>query len=258
MHPDPRIPYGLLVDKLRVKEIFAGQNTIKIAKTLFFTNDPETISLENLPSTFIMKANNGCNCALKVREGVMRPSITQHFSPKPVTNEILKRYATDWLHSHYAHKFGERQYSKVTPMILFEEYLDKLLYDIEFFCFYGKVRLLKVGFYKHEWKDLYFDLDWNLLATNTPGIKVEKPVWLEKIIDFTEKLAKNIDHVRVDYYACEEGIYFGEFTFTTGLKVVPRRLQKLITGFWLYPDQDTVDENFGKIPDLSTSDPEIN
>ena len=256
-HPDPRIQYKVLVDKFRVKEVLAGQDTVKVAKTYYHTNDPSTILLENLPSSFVMKANNACNCTLKVVDGIVHASCKQCFKPKPATNEILIKYATDFLKTKYWYNYGEKQYSLVTPTILFEEYLPNLSMDIEFFCFYGKVRLVKAGYYQKQWKDFYYDLDWNLLKTNTPGAKVARPEWLEKMISFTEELAKNIDHVRVDYFVCGNDIYFGECTFTTGERVVPKILQMEISSYWLYPDESVVDENFGKLPNFSKAEPDV-
>ena len=66
---DPRIPYELLVDKLKVKEIM--QAHVLVAKTLFATDEPKKISVANLPKTYLMKANNGSGRGLLVKDGIL-------------------------------------------------------------------------------------------------------------------------------------------------------------------------------------------
>ena len=66
---DPRIPYGLLVDKLRVKEII--KNSVLVAKTLLATDDPKDISIQSLPSSYVMKANNACDRGVLVKDGMI-------------------------------------------------------------------------------------------------------------------------------------------------------------------------------------------
>lgn len=248
-NPDPRIPYGLLVDKLKVKEIMGRQNTVGVAKTLYATDDPQTISIDNLPGSYLMKANNACKRGLKVIDGKLtaKNKGKQISTPTPVTNEILQKFAADWLKSRYSAKYGERQYSLVTPMILFEEYLENYTMDIEFFCIYGKAHLIKAGIYRDNFRVFFYDPEWNLLKTNTNGKNLPKPEWLDKLAAFTEKLVQNIDHVRVDYIVCKDAIYFGEFTFTTGMHVVPRGLQQQLGSYWVYPEEELVGDKFGQL-----------
>ncbi|MBQ2811217.1 MAG: hypothetical protein IJF12_03505 [Alphaproteobacteria bacterium] len=44
---------------------------------------------------------------------------------------------------------------------------------------------------------------------------IEKPKNLDKMIELAEKLSKDFNHVRVDFYRLDDGtVYFGEMTFT--------------------------------------------
>lgn len=247
-HPDPRIPYDLLVDKLRVKEVL--KDLVPTAKVLAATDDPETIAIENLPQNYVMKANNASARGLVVKDGIIiaRRKKSSGFTPKVATTEILRSYADKWLKSPYSLRFDERQYDLVKPQIFFEELLENFVMDIELFCFYGKVELIKIAFYKDRFDVVILDLDWNVIKTNIKNKKIAKPVWIDKLLAFTEKLTQNIDHVRVDYYLLDNDIYFGEFTFTTALHLVPKSRQLEMGSYWIYPDEEM--ESFGQVEEI--------
>ena len=63
-----------------------------------------------------------------------------------------------------------------------------------------------------------YDLDWNLLdyGISYPrelSIKVERPKRIDEMIKISKILAKDIPHVRIDFYCLDTKIYFGEMTF---------------------------------------------
>jgi hypothetical protein len=71
-----------------------------------------------------------------------------------------------------------------------------------------------------------YDADWNHLditigeyARSTAPER--RPANLAAILDAAEKLSHGFDYVRVDLYAPDDSIYFGELTFTPGAGVVP-------------------------------------
>ena len=47
-------------------------------------------------------------------------------------------------------------------------------------------------------------------------VTIAKPIKLEEMIQLSELLAKDISHVRVDWYLINDRIYFGEITFFDG------------------------------------------
>lgn len=241
---DPRIPYESLTDKVKVKEIM--QKYFLTAKTLFVTDNPQSISVKKLPSSYIMKANNASGRGLLVKDGMIfaRRKRDSDLSPTPATNKILRSYAKTWLETPFAPLSElDKQYTLIKPMILFEEFLDDLVMDIELFCFYGKVKLIEVLYinaYKNKPVISFYDPVWKLIEVTHPKYEVkremiDKPDWLEELIAVTEQLTKNIDQVRVDFYLTGKGIYFGEFTFTTGRHVIPESLQKIMGSYWEYP-----------------------
>jgi len=72
------------------------------------------------------------------------------------------------------------------------------------------------------------------LNPNSKG-EIEKPELLPKLIRAAEKLAKGIPQVRVDFYICNNRIYFGELTMfhNSGLcKFEPEEWNKTL-GSWI-------------------------
>ena len=52
------------------------------------------------------------------------------------------------------------------------------------------------------------------------------PLQLDKILELSEKLAKDMYHARVDWYIINDKIYFGEITFFDG------------SGFEIFPNPE--------------------
>ena len=139
------------------------------------------------------------------------------------------------------------------PMIVIEEYLDKLCKDINLFCFYGKVQIIRVLFIDDYAKKpivSFYDPEWNLITVDesyfhvVQNIAIDKPRWLDQLVAFTGQMTQNIDHVRVDYFDVGDEIYFGEFSFTSGPRVVPPEFQSKLGSYWIYPEEI---ENFGQV-----------
>lgn len=245
---DPRINYRVLVDKLLVKEVM--KEHVKVAKTLFATDDPSTISTLNLPTSYMMKANNACGRGLLIKDGfiVARHKGDVDFIPIEATDEVLRSYAAAWLSSCYMPN-TEKQYKMVKPMVLFEEVLEELTMDLEFFCFNGKVPLILIKFregYKNPppSRSLY-DSDWNLIKGQNVGpytfinTRIDPPKGFQELLALTQELTRDMDHVRVDYFLVGEEFYFGEFTFTTwggnAQTFLPSYFNKLLGEHWVYP-----------------------
>ncbi len=90
-------------------------------------------------------------------------------------------------------------------------------------CFNSKVRCsfvcsernteegLHVTFYDREWNKLPFQRHYPSSDKN-----FEKPMQYDKMIEYAEKLSKDIPFVRVDFYEIDGHLYFGELTFYPG------------------------------------------
>ena len=97
------------------------------------------------------------------------------------------------------------------------------LKDYKLICFNGKVKcsfVVSGRFEKNEFKMTFFDSDWNVMPferhyrkSNHP---IKKPESYDKMVEFAEKLSKDIPLVRVDFYDINGHLYFGEITFFPG------------------------------------------
>ena len=128
----------------------------------------------------------------------------------------------------YFWKNREWVYKDIKPRIIAEEYLpslgkpDSVGYKLT--VINGEVKVITVcGGIPHAAFELrsndHFDKNWNRqhwYAYYKPkGGVISKPEQMDKIVELSEKLAKGIPQVRVDWYIVDDTIYFGETTFYT-------------------------------------------
>ena len=50
---------------------------------------------------------------------------------------------------------------------------------------------------------------------------LERPVFLDKMLELSKNLAVGIPHVRVDWYYTKSQLFFGEMTFFDGAGFIP-------------------------------------
>ena len=95
--------------------------------------------------------------------------------------------------------------------------------EFQFWCFNGEPAFVSVIHNPHsENTKISFDMNWNELpfVTSLPKFsKIErdalkKPQKFEEMIALAKKVCKDFIFVRVDFYLCEDKIFFGEMTFT--------------------------------------------
>ena len=95
------------------------------------------------------------------------------------------------------------------------------LTDYKFYCFNGYVDCVMVCGERETGQPKYyfFDKEWNLLRINVMGkeapedFTLPKPSCMDEMFAIASKLSQDIPFVRVDLYACNEQVYFGEMTF---------------------------------------------
>ena len=171
--------------------------------------------------------------------------------------EALRSRMQRWTARPHRTRDGGREwpyYSGKKHRIIIEEYLEEGfggLTDYKFFCFGGKVGSFFVRTAFAEDHDAgrmtYYDRDMKYL----PGVGVdyyrqaEEPLPLpanaEKMIEYAERLAADFPHVRVDFYAVEGRIIFGELTFfhASGyLHFVPDEYDEQLGAYFTLPQKN--------------------
>lgn len=207
--------YTMLVDKYEVKKYVAEQiGEEYVIPTYGVWNCFNDINFEILPEQFVMKCTHDSGTIVICKD----KSTFDYALAKEKIEISLKN-------KHY-YTSREWPYKNVKPRIIAEKYMedekDQELRDYKFYTFNGKpyYLLLATG-RQSENKELcfdYFDMNfYHLKLTNHwhPNALVipHKPYQFEKMKELAQILAKDIPHVRVDFYEVNGQIYFGEMTF---------------------------------------------
>jgi hypothetical protein len=238
LKPDPR--YAALTDKIAVRDYVVrtlGESYLipLIAVPGEFTREV----FNSLPQSFVMKATHGSTFVEIVRD------------KSEVTYEHLAGLADRWLTTEFYHVSRERHYKEIQPRLFFEKLLldrsGQVPADYKVHVFRRKG--MRPVMYIVQISDRFgpfprgnvYDVDWNYLdvtigdyarsATPEPP-----PPNLSEILVAADKLSRDFDYVRVDLYAPDNALFFGELTFTPGAGVVP-----------MFPDQ--VDFAWGELMD---------
>jgi len=201
-----------------VEECGLGDYLVKLYGYYYKAED---FHLDELPNSFILKANNG--------NGKGSNLIVKNKSDWK--EEDLKQIINKWLKTkNIGALSAEPQYKGIVPCVLAEELLPleegcKSLVDYKIWCFNGKAYTILTCSSRNKSTVCLgsYDLYWNyypnnlILSTDYPleSDKLSKPINFEKMIKIAEKLSKPFSQVRVDLYNIEGKIYFGELTFTS-------------------------------------------
>lgn len=229
--------YTTMVDKYMAKKYVAdiiGEEYI--IPTIGVWDSFDEIDFDALPNQFVLKCTHDSGglviCTDKSKLNKEKAKIK--------INKSLKR-------DYYKHA-REWPYKNVKRRIIAEEYLENNeegLHDYKIWCFNGKPVYIQyiTGRTGNGTYEGFYDVDWNLqsFSYHNPIMKapVPRPVCLEKLIEFAEKLATDRPFLRCDFYVLEDGsIKFGELTFypMSGM------------GIW-HPEE--MNETFGEMIDLN-------
>ncbi len=223
-HMDPRA--CVIADKYAVRAYVSGLGLGRILNELYdVTDDPETISFQDLTRPYALKTNHG--------SGMVR-IVSQNDAAQP---DELRALCRKWLKTSYNESsYGtEYQYDSIPPKIIIEKFLrnenGSPLLDYKFYCFGGRVEFISVvdntegiplvSVYDREWAALPFGL-----YNTATRILHAMPAVLDEMISCAEKLSGGWDFLRVDLYLINATrIVFGELTYSPGggmLRFQPR------------------------------------
>jgi hypothetical protein len=225
LRPDPR--YGALTDKLAVRDYVRGKIGEKFLVPLLSAPEVFTQTVfDALPDAFVMKANHGSSFV-----EVVRDKSEQSF-------EQLRLLAGRWMSTDFYRVARERHYRQIQPRIFFEHLLlderGQIPADYKVHCFGGQssqpkmfIVVISERFSDNPRGDVY-DAQWNHLDVGigpyarSPAPE-PPPHNLALILETAATLSHDFNYVRVDLYAPNDDVYFGELTFTPGAGVVPMR-----------------------------------
>ena len=194
---DRKKEYIQMVDKYEVKKYVA--NIIGdeyIIPTIGIYNNFDEIDFDKLPNQFVMKCTHDSG-GIVICKDKSKLNIEE---AKEKINKSLK--------NNYYWMWREWVYKNVKPRIIIEKYMEdnktKDIRDYKFFCFNGKMKMFKIDFNRYiNHQANYYDKNKKLKIPNN----------IDKMIELSEQLSKNMTFLRVDFYDINGKIYFGELTF---------------------------------------------
>jgi TupA-like ATPgrasp len=200
--------HQLFCDKVRMRDYVTERlGSESVPKVLAVGQSAEELS--GMVGPFFLKASHGSAMVIKVDE------------PRSLTAEEM-RTADGWLTRDYSLGGLEWAYRDIPPVLLVEELLRNAdgtaPIDYRFFAFHGQTKLMHVdtGPRDNRFRTLRH-ADWSLipgtlLHPNPPDLEQSRPPNLEKMLELTEVLAREIDFVRVDFYDLGDRVLVGELT----------------------------------------------
>lgn len=177
-------------------------------------NKVDEINFTELPQKFVLKCNHaaGFNIICENKE--------------KLDIEKTKKQLKKWLKEDYWKYVAELQYKNIERKIICEKFLNSkdgnAIEDYKIYCFNGKPLFCMICIGRNFGKPKYYfmDREWNLMRINEAGINapkdfiLPKPVCIDEMYKYAEKLAKPFKFVRADFYEYNGKTIFGELTFT--------------------------------------------
>lgn len=202
-----------MADKYKVKQYVSQLiGNEYVIPTLGVWNTIEEINFDELPEKFVLKCNNDSGGVVICKD------------KRALNIEETKKFLNSRLNNNGFWYGREWPYKNIKPCIIAEKYMENNgqneLIDYKFFCFNGQPKVVLVcseRFASNNMCKTYFDEDWNLLnimeANHRTDKEQKKPQSFEKMKTISQKLAKDMPFVRIDFYEIEGKLYFGEITF---------------------------------------------
>lgn len=204
-------------DKYAVRAYIERCGCGEILNELYGVYDKvEDIPWGSLPKQFVIKWNFGCGQNLIC------------FDKDKLDVDLAKRKLKRWYkeHSIFYLPYSEMQYKGIPPRLVCEKLIEtedgELPVDYKLYCFNGKADCVLVCTNRQSGHPDYyfFDREWKLKRYNKKGkaaptnFTLPKPVNLELLFDYADKLSKPFPFVRADFYLEKGKVTFGELTFT--------------------------------------------
>ena len=186
---------------------------------LHVTKQPRAIPFDKLPNRYIIKVNHACGRNLIVTKSTK------------LSRRTIVRQCRNWLLIQYGLEKHQWAYRHVPRKIVIEELLvdsnGRIPRDYKFFVFHGRCHYIQLDVDRdthgaHR-RNLY-DREWNPIAVTikyAPDGEVPKPTSLDRMLEIAENLGRDFDFVRVDLYAVDDRVFFGELTHYPGAGRVP-------------------------------------
>ena len=191
----------------------------------------EEINWDSLPNQFVLKCTHGSGCNIICTD------------KDKLKIEVSKIKLNKWMKRNWYWFGREWPYKNIKPRIICETFIsetDNTPDDYKVLCFNGKAKLVGVHIdrYGNHKLDNY-DRQWEktTIARDGPmsNFVYEKPKQFEKMIQLSELLASNMNHVRIDWFIVRDKLYFGEITLyeASGFDHFDNKEDDYLLGSWI-------------------------
>lgn len=214
---DKNPKYTMLSDKFKARRYFEENFGIEYVVPLVFeTSNYKDLTPENFPNfPVIVKANHDSGNYRIIKDKTK------------VDFKKLQTDARSWLYFNYYWEDREWPYKNIKPRILVEKLLltktGNIPNDYKLNCFNGKLEFVYVSIdreginkrniYDKNWKPLNFTWSKRFCDhSKLRGPEIEPPDSFSLMVEFAEKIAKDFQYVRVDFYDVDGKLYIGEIT----------------------------------------------
>jgi len=205
-----------LVDKYEVRQYVKEKGLEYTLNQLYGVYERvEDLNFNQLPNAFVIKMTHGSNWNIICPDKNKLKWDTERIKLRGWQKENFYFHTREWV------------YKQIRPRIIVEKYLEGArgagtpLNDYKIYCFNGKPDFIGVDLdrYTDHRRNLY-DLDWSLLPwqynfQNTERI-IPKPARLDEMLEIAQKLSQGLILARIDLYAVQDKIIFGEITLSPG------------------------------------------
>lgn len=182
-------------------------------------NSVDEIDFNSLPHQFVVKSTDGGGgnqvFLCKDKGSISESEFKEKLDSWMTARKVKKQAGREWAY--------ENDYSRriIIEELIGEKSLEEELSDYKFYCFNGEPHYCQLIQDRSTKETIdFYDMDWNhmpfygLNPLHGPAAKpAAKPAAFEQMKVISKKLSKGYPFVRVDLYAVEEGVFFGELTF---------------------------------------------
>ena len=210
--------YGLDWEKIdavlgKYKNVKAGKKSKKIDEMIFIANSISK-SMKLIKTDFYLIDDQLFFCEL---------TFYQEFG---LTETILERFGIDLNDLIRLSNMEGELIKKDNIFLLFRKCN---LSDYKVYCFNGKAKWISYITGRNNARggtQDFYDLKWNYSDISMKDIsnsrkKIKKPVFIDKMIELSEKISNKFGLIRCDWYFVGNQLYFGEITFYDGGGFVP-------------------------------------
>jgi hypothetical protein len=200
---------------------------------LWFGDDPSAIPFDTLEPPYILKSSHASGHTIIVE------------NKASLDETAIRETARNWLTWNHGKALDEPGYVHVPQGLLIEKLLlnrdGSPPIERKFFVFHGVAKVVRsvtmcgknqapmVSYHTSDWTQL----PWKVL--HPPPRPVNPPRRLNEMIRIAERLAADLDHVRVDMYECDDEIYIGEmalYPFSGHYSFQPDSADFLLGSYW--------------------------